>query len=50
MAAAAWKARKLNEVLPAVQSKFEAALNDGVIVQLDPSDTAWLNDTLEVDA
>lgn len=50
MAAAAWKARKLNEVLPTLQSKFEAALSDGVVLQLSPGDTAWLNDELEVDA
>lgn len=50
MAAAAWKARKLNEVLPALQSRFEEALNEGVLLELEPGDTLWLNDALEVDA
>jgi hypothetical protein len=49
MAAAAWKARKLNEVLPQLQERFEAALNEGTILQLEQSDSSWLNDQLEVD-
>jgi hypothetical protein len=48
MAAAAWKARKLNEILPALQTEFEEALSQGTILELETSG-AWINDALEVE-
>jgi hypothetical protein len=38
-AAATWRASKLNELLPNLQDEFEAALNRGVILELEPGDT-----------
>jgi len=47
MAAAAWKARKLNEVLPRLQDQFEAALNEGALLELTPGDVAWVRDAFD---
>jgi methyl coenzyme M reductase alpha subunit len=48
-AAATWKARKLNEVLPRLQEQFEEALNRGTILELEASDVSWLEDMLTVE-
>lgn len=50
-AAATWKARELNKVLPRLQEQFEEALNNGTILRLDDSsNTSWLKDMLEIGA
>ena len=43
LAAAQWKARKLNEILPELQAQFEGALNQGVILELE----SGMGDSLE---
>jgi hypothetical protein len=37
-AAATWRAEKLNEILPPLQDEFEAALNRGVVLELESAD------------
>jgi hypothetical protein len=38
--------RKLNEIMPRVQEQFEAALNEGTVLQLESGDIAWIEDAL----
>ena len=47
LAAANWKARKLNEILPNLQEQFEQALLEGEVLELGPGD--WVEDALESD-
>lgn len=45
VAAAHWKEQKQNELLPLVQAKFEEALANGTLLELEPTDgtaTEWL--------
>lgn len=38
--------RKLNEVMPRIQEQFEAALNEGTLLELESGDVAWIEDVL----
>jgi hypothetical protein len=46
-AAATWRAEKANEILPALQDKFEAALLNGTLLELEQTTVAWVDDILE---
>jgi hypothetical protein len=41
LAAANWKERKLNEILPQLQIQFEAALQQGEILELESSEITF---------
>jgi hypothetical protein len=45
--AAHWRARKLNEILPAVQDKFEQSLSAGVLLELETGFGDTLDELLE---
>jgi hypothetical protein len=40
---------KLNEVLPELQRQFEESLNEGVLLELTPSDVSWITERLEIE-
>jgi len=46
LAAAHWKMRQLNRILPRLQDEFEAALNNGRLLQLEAGATSWVEDIL----
>lgn len=47
MAAAHWRARKLNNILPVLQDKFERSLNQGVLLELDAGAASFVDDLVE---
>ena len=47
LAKAHWGAQKLNEILPPLQARFEASLNQGVLLELENGDQGYLEGLLE---
>lgn len=50
LAAANWRMRKMNEVLPELQEQFEDALNRGQILSLEPGSMGELTEAAFAEA
>lgn len=40
---------RLNEILPALQAEFEEGVNNGVIMELQPTHIAWVKEQIAIE-